>query len=198
MEFHPQNCSYLKISRSRKPKTYKYILKGVTLAEETSTKYLGVDIQSNLAWNNHIDRVTKKSNNLSGFLIRNLQSASSETKTNTYITMVRSNLEYCASAWNPHQKMYEQKIEMVQRRAASFSLKRYHTTSSMTSMMDQLSWEPLKSRRIKLQLTNLYKIQHNLIDVEESKYFTKLSTTVRSKHSSQLNLYLTSSSLASS
>ena len=36
-----------------------------------------------------------------GFLRLNLWSASSETKTNAYITMVRSNLEYCASAWNP-------------------------------------------------------------------------------------------------
>ena len=38
MEFHPQKCSFLKISRSRKPKTYKYILKGVTLAEVTSNQ----------------------------------------------------------------------------------------------------------------------------------------------------------------
>ena len=38
MEFHPRKCSYLKISRSRKPKTYKYILKGVTLAEVTSNQ----------------------------------------------------------------------------------------------------------------------------------------------------------------
>ena len=121
MEFHPQNCSYLKISRSRKPKTYKYSIKGVTLAEETSTKYIGVDIQSKLAWNNHIDRVTKKSNNMLGFFRRNLRLASSETKTNAYITMVRSNLEYCASAWNPHLKKYEQKIEMVQRRAARYT-----------------------------------------------------------------------------
>mgnify|MGYP000284796542 CR=1 FL=1 len=65
-------------------------------------------------------------------------------------------------------------------------------------MPDELSWETLKSRRIKLQLTNLYKIQHNLIDVEVSKYLTKWSTTVGSKHSSQLNLYQPSSSLASS
>jgi len=35
--------------------------------------------------------------------------------------MVRSNLEYCASAWNPHLKKYEQKIEMVQRRAARYT-----------------------------------------------------------------------------
>ena len=56
-------------------------------------------------------------------------------------------------------------------------------------MLDELSWETLNSRRIKLQLTNLYKIQHNLIDVEASKYLTKRSTTVRSK----LNLYQLSS-----
>ena len=48
MEFHPQKCSYLKISRSRKPKTYKYILKGVTLAVETSTKDLA--LTSNQIW----------------------------------------------------------------------------------------------------------------------------------------------------
>ena len=70
---------------------------------------------------------------------------------------------------------------MVQRKAARFTLNRYHNTSSMTSMLDELSWETLNSRRIKLQLTNLYKIQHNLIDAEAST-----------------NNLLTSSSLASS
>ena len=124
---------------------------------------------------------------------RNLRSASTETKTNAYITMVRSNLEYCASAWHPHQKKYEQNIEMVQRRASRFILDIYHNTSNVTSMLDELSWETLKSRRIKIQLTNLYKIQHDLIDVEASKYLTKWSTTARSKHSSRLNLYQPSS-----
>ena len=107
--------------------------------------------------------------------------------------MVGSNLEYCASAWNPYQKKYEQNIEMVQHRTARSTLNRYQNTSSVTSMLDELSRETLKSRRIKPQLTTLYKIQHNLIDVEASKYLTKRSTTVRSTHSSQLNLYQPSS-----
>ena len=80
--------------------------------------------------------------------------------------MVRSNLEYCASAWNPYQKKYEQNIEMVQHRNARFTLNRYQNTSSATSMLDELSRVTLKSRRIKPQPTTLYKIQHNLIDVE--------------------------------
>ena len=80
-------CSCLILSRARKPKIYKYILKCVTLAEESWTKYLGVDIQSNLAWNyNHIDQVTNKSNNMLGFLRRKLRSASTETKTGTLIS----------------------------------------------------------------------------------------------------------------
>ena len=41
-------------------------LKGVTLAEEQTSKYLGVDIQSNLSFKNHISQVTKKANNMLG------------------------------------------------------------------------------------------------------------------------------------
>ena len=70
-------------------------------------------------------------------------------------------------------------------------------------MLDELSWETLKSRRIKLQLTNLYTIQHNLIDVEASKYRTSPNSQPQSDqstlHSSTFtNHLLTSSSLASS
>ena len=70
MEFHPQKCSVMRISRARTPRSSQYHLKGVPLAEEQSSKYLGVDLQSNLSWKNHISRITKKSNNMLGFLRR--------------------------------------------------------------------------------------------------------------------------------
>lgn len=49
--------------------------------DDKTTKYLGVDLQANLAWNHHINRVTKKANSMLGFLRRNLRYASEETKT---------------------------------------------------------------------------------------------------------------------
>ena len=49
MEFHPQKCSVMRISRARTPRTFQYHLKDVPLAEEQSSKYLGVDLQSNLS-----------------------------------------------------------------------------------------------------------------------------------------------------
>ena len=75
MDFHPHKCNALRISSSKPPFKHTYQMKGVPLEEEESTKYLGVDLQSNLAWKTHINRVTRKSNNMLGFVRRNLQKA---------------------------------------------------------------------------------------------------------------------------
>jgi hypothetical protein len=39
------------------------------------------------------------------------------------------------------------KIESVQRRAARYVAKRYHNTSSVTSMLNHLNWNTLENRR---------------------------------------------------
>ena len=116
MELHPQKFSVMRISRARVTRTFQYRLNGVSLAEEQSSKYVGVDLQSNLSWKNHIKRITKKSNNMLGFLRRNLRQASEETKAQAYFTMVWSNLDYCSTIWSPYQRDQKHQIEMVQRR----------------------------------------------------------------------------------
>ena len=83
--------------------------------------------------------------------------------------MVCSNLEYCPSIWNPHQKDQIQKLEMIQRRAAQYTTNRYRNTSSVYSMLDHLQWESLESRRSKIQLTLLYEIVNDMIDIPEPK-----------------------------
>ena len=183
MAFHPQKCSVMSITRSRSPVKYSYRLKGHVLDLQDSTKYLGVDIQSSLSWKTHIDRITKKSNSMLGFLRRNLRSCSEETKANAYFSMVRSNLEYCSSVWSPHHKDQIHKIEMVQRRAARYTTNRFRNTSSVSSMIDQLQWESLESRRSKIQLTLFFKVIHNLIDIPPDNYLTPSTIRTRSTHS---------------
>ena len=75
MDFHPQKCNVLRVSRAKSPMTFSYRLKGTVLAEEATSKYLGVDLQNNLSWNQHVhvSRVTKKANSMLGFLLRNLR-----------------------------------------------------------------------------------------------------------------------------
>jgi len=52
MEFHPDKCQVLTISRKRNPERYKYVLHGHKLQHVDSAKYLGVTMTSDFSWNN--------------------------------------------------------------------------------------------------------------------------------------------------
>ena len=54
---------------------------------------------------------------------------------------------------------------MVQRRAARYVHNRYHNTSSVTDMMNQLNWRSLQHRRRDTRLCMIYKVYHGLIAV---------------------------------
>ena len=103
------------------------------LQNEDSTKYIGVELQSSLSWNRHIDQTVKNANSMLGFVRRNLRISTERTKTSAYRSMVRPLLEYCSTVWSPYNQEDIKKIEMVQRRAASYVTNRYHNTSNVTS-----------------------------------------------------------------
>ena len=128
MSFHPDKCSTVRVSRLRTPVVRDYSLKGHTLATEDSTRYLGVELQSNMSWNKHMDLTIKKGNSMLGFLRRNLKVSSESTKTAAYHSLVRPVLEYCCTVWSPYTDDYIDKLEMAQRRAARYVTNRYHNT----------------------------------------------------------------------
>ena len=182
MSFHPEKCSIMRVHRKRQPIEYAYSLKGIKLTEEESTKYLGVHITQTLSWNHHIDKTTKKGNSTIGFLRRNLKVRNEEVKAMAYKTLVRPTLEYCASVWSPYTKTQIKKLEMVQRRAARYVTNRYHNTSSVTSMLDHLEWDTLETRRTRNQLTMLYKISNDLVDIPADMFLTLAPSVTRSTH----------------
>ena len=81
---------------------------------EDLTKYFGVEISQDMTWKLHIDKTVKKGNSTLGFLRRNLQINNEEVKRAAYISLVRPNLEYCSTVWNPYQKDQTHKLEVVQ------------------------------------------------------------------------------------
>ena len=193
MSFHPEKCSILRITRSRSPVNFNYQLKGHTLKTENSVKYLGVELVSNLSWSNHINKIVKKANSTLGFLRRNLRISNANIKSIAYFSLVRPNLEYCSSVWNPHTRVLNQKIEMVQRRAARFVKNKYRNTSSVSSMLEDLQWESLQSRRMKSQLTMFYKIINNLVDIPANDYLSFSGSRTRSSHCYKIRQFRVSS-----
>ena len=165
MSFNPIKCNTISITRKRKKIKYQYSLHSKILEDVDSATYLGVELSDDLAWTKHINKTTKKANKKLAFIKRNIQIKNTQVKETAYKGLVRPNLEYCATIWDPHQKKYIKQLEMVQRRAARYVTGRFHNTSSVTEMLSNLKWEPLGVRRQKARLAMLLKIQLSLVAV---------------------------------
>ena len=68
MKCHPEKCSVLTISKKRCPSKYNYTLHRHILEHDTSAKYLGCTISSDLKWGKHISTICSKANNTTSFL----------------------------------------------------------------------------------------------------------------------------------
>ena len=124
-----------------------------------SVKYLGVTINQEINWGEHVSSVCAKANKTIGFLRRNLKISDSSIKEKAYKVYVRPVLEYSAAVWDPHHAKDKEKFEAVQKRAARFVLNNYRTTSSVSGMLDQLGWETLEERRRHARIAMLTRIQ---------------------------------------
>ena len=144
MQFHPQKCNVIRITKKPRPLITNYHLHGHTLEEVESTKYLGVTIHKSFSWNNHITGICKKANNTLGFLKRNLQIKKPHIKSDAYKTLVRPQLEYAATLWDPYTTTNKEKIENIQRRAARYTMYNYSSEASVSNMITQLKWRSLE------------------------------------------------------
>ena len=61
-----------------------------------------------------------------------------------YKTLVRPLVEYSSSVWSPYTKSNIARLEMVQRRAARWTLSEYSPYASVTQMLQSLGWRSLE------------------------------------------------------
>ena len=158
MAFNASKCFLLRVTHSRdNVVNYTYTMMGQPITSVTQHKYLGVELDSKLTWNEHISAITGKVNSSLGFLRRNLYNCPEQIKMQAYYSLVRPHLEYACSVWDPHTQKNIQSIEKVQPRAARFVKKcNQRTPGTITSLLEELKWLSLQQWRKQKKLTNLY------------------------------------------
>jgi hypothetical protein len=179
MEFNPSKCQVVRISNKRNLYLSSYNIRGHVLEVTDSAKYLGVHIDSKLNFNTHVDAVTKKANSTRAFLSRNFSRCTRNIKAASYKTYIRPVVEYASIAWAPHAQRNIKKVEQVQRSSARYVTGNYDRTSSVTSMLDDLQWSPLDTRRHHSRLSMLYKIRFDHVDVDWKLYLRETNTRTR-------------------
>ena len=90
-------------------------------------------------------------------------------------------MEYASTVWDPSNQKKIKSIEQVQKRAARFVHNNYtdRTPGCLTNMVNSLKWEILEDRRKSVRLCMLFKIQHELIDIDRQQYLTPNDSQTR-------------------
>ena len=68
MHFNPPKCQFIRFSNKQNLISFNYHIHNVTLEEVTNLKYLGVTIDRNLTWKEHVNIITNRANSVRGFL----------------------------------------------------------------------------------------------------------------------------------
>ena len=176
MEFNLTKCQVVKITNKRNPLPTSYNIRGHTLEVANSAKYLGVETDSELSFNSHVDSICKKANSTRAFLSRNFSKCSRNIKEACYTTYVRPIAEYAASSWDPHTQRKIKKVEQVQRSSARFVMNNNDRSSSVTTMLQELQWPSLESRRLQSRLAMMYRIRFDHVDINWRQYLQESST----------------------
>ena len=87
-----------------------------------------------------------------------------------YKTLVRPIVEYSSTVWSPNTDQNIDTLEMIQRRAAGWTLHNYSTYASVTEMLQSLSWRSLEQRRSDSRLCLFYKITPDLVAIDLPLY----------------------------
>ncbi len=172
MSFNAKKCHILTITKEASPNPFFYQLCNTTLSEVSSCTYLGVMLQNDMKFDEHIDSITNRANRTLGFCQRNLKHAPADLKELSYYSLVRSLMEYAAPVWDPYLSKHKKQLEAIQRAAAHYVKSDYSSYSSVTSMLNELEWLSLEERRRVARLVLSYKITNDVVGVPSSDFLT--------------------------
>ena len=143
-----------------------------------NVKYLGVQIDRHLAWDEHIQFVRSKVSRAIGFLQYAKKLLPQDTLCKMYRGTVEPHLRYCCSVWGACGGTRLQVLQKLQNRAASIVTNSSYD-SSASALIKTLNW-PTVADIIKVETACMvYKSINDLAPDYLSEIFTKNSACCR-------------------
>lgn len=185
---------YVSLKKVLKDFETEYLLGDDTLRKVDEVTYLGIKITSNLSWTRHIQDIASKANRIMGLIKRTLHGCDPHIKEHAYKSLVRPQMEYATSIWDPSTAASIHILEMVQKRSARFvsGLPLFTRDDiSVTQLVKNLKWPTLATRRKQRRLLLFHSIVHGysagLRPLQERLVLTPRCTTLRGNHTFWFN-----------
>ena len=147
-------------------------INGTQLNRVKFTKSLGVLIDENLTWSNHINAISKKISSGIGSIKRISHCVPPATLHNIYHGFVQSHFDYCSVVWGNCAKTLSDKLQRLQNRAVRVLTHSSYDADAIqlfkelgwdrSPSMGLLGWDNLETRRQKLKAEMVYKSLNGL------------------------------------
>jgi len=187
LRFNSSKCKVIHLGKHNP--NYDYFMKDDTtvnlLESVQSEKDLGVIVDKDLSFEEHINEVVKRANKISGLLKRTIVNKNKSIMAPLFKALVRPILEYGNAIWSPRLKKHTVSIENVQR----------HFTKCIVGIgglsyedrLRSLHLPSLEYRRLRGDLIEAFKILHHIYDVKTTQgLLTKSETTLTRGHDLRL------------
>ena len=165
MSHHPGKCHVLKVGEREitlHDLFNPYRLGETILKTVANERDLGVIIDQDLTFEDHLSAKIKKANQIIGIIRRSFQHLDEDMFLQLYKSMVRPHLEYANQVWSPRLEKHVTLIENVQRRATKLvpGLK----DLDYEDRLKKLKLPTLAYRRLRGDLIEVYKIMTGKYD----------------------------------
>ena len=191
VSFSPPKTETMLISTKRNPIAHPTLfLQDKEITEVQIHKHVGLNLESNLWWNYHINEIETKALSRLNIMKIHKFKLNRETLEKIYLVFVRPILEYADVVWaGAHNKdlLKLDKVQVEALRIVTGCTKR----SNVANLYKECNWETLSERRDKHVLKMMYRINHKLtpsylFDILPSKFGEIANYNLR--HAQNFNL----------
>ena len=167
LKFNISKCCVLYFGRSNTKSQYS--INDSQLKISHQEKDLGVLFSAKFKFNDHMDAMIRKANRQLGIISRVFKQKNPQTIIPLYKSFVRPFLEFNSIIWSPYTKTYIQKIEKIQEKMCNLMC----VSRSLTyqEKLTKLKMHSLRARRIKQQLTFMFKMKNKFVDLCFDNFF---------------------------
>ena len=167
MAFNVSKCKILHMGKNNM--SHKYRIGGVEVPNHQEERDIGVIIHDSLKPSRQCAESARKANAVLGQLTRSFHYRDRHIFKRLYVQQVRPLLEFCTPAWSPWTAVDKEVIEKVQKRFTNMVSGLNGRT--YRDKLDELGLLTLENRRLQLDLVQVYKIIHNLDNVQCDTWF---------------------------
>ena len=162
VDFNPSKTELMTFSNKRQPQTLPLSFDNETLTDKSMHKHLGVIIQNNCKWNNHIETAVAKTRLLVACLRSYKYKFSRKTLNTIYTSFILPHLDYADIVWDNCTDALSDELESLHLDAIRTIIGAVRGTSHI-KLYTESGFVTLKERRRRHKLVMFFKIVNGLV-----------------------------------